>query len=512
MKKLFLLLLINISFNAQNLVTAQSRSITETKKILCSHKWVIQGMEEDGKNFPMPEQYKGAYWIFKLNGSMISFSPAAEKPEVEEATWSITEKQLTIVDVEYKTEQLYEYRLEGFADIKLRVSSTDVADDNYTLIFKQAEKIENTTTKNQQDRFELAAKKIEVTTGNYILKEGDDTFLYEITLNANGLLLKSKGQIAGPIKYTESFTTVRDILNKYYYNGNVSNVYLEVISSSKIIFYGLSKPYELIKTEDKAPDNAFSNYFDDLDVDMMLTPYYNKPQWRFLYTKGETMGTQRRQKTKSFPEKEIQKDWLDGRYVTDISFGGPDNDKNWVLINSKNKFTDQFWRTADNSTDLEKTIVDVKNKNPDFYISHITYGDGKWVLVFSKGTGYSGQTTIISSTFPEADIATYGGKGFSITDLAYGGGKWTVCMSKNPANLGQHYSTPNSWDQNKIKEYAATGYYVTETVKQGDKWWLVFSKDKNISSQQIDFSEKIPAEEIQKRWKEGYDVSRTYYY
>lgn len=509
MKKLFLLLLINISFNPQNLVTAQSLSIAETKTILCSHKWLLQGLEENGKSIEIPELQRGYYWIFKSNGTMISFTPAFKGEEEDEATWYITENYLSTTEVKSKERNVFKYRLENLAGLKLIVTAdADEENNKVSYIFKQAEKTGNVTTEKKQGRVELPAKKIEVTAGNYKLKEGDCTPFLEITMNSNELLLKGKDKIDGPIKYTASYKTVSDILNKYYYKGNVSDSYIEIVSTSKIIFYVKSKPCEFIKTTDETT----LNYFDDFNSNNFLMYFDNTPQWRYLYTKGEKMGIQRKQQTKSFPEKEIQKDWLDGRYVTDISFGGPGDDKNWVLINSKNKFTDQLWRTADNSTDLEKTIVDVKNKNPDFYISHITYGDGKWVLIFSKGTRYSSQTTIISSTFPEADITKYGTQGLSITDLAYGGGKWVVCMSKDPELMGQHYVTLESWDQEKINKNAEKGYYVTETVKQDDKWRLVFSKDKNITSQKIDLSEKITAEQIQKRWQEGFDVSRIYYY
>jgi hypothetical protein len=281
-----------------------------------------------------------------------------------------------------------------------------------------------------------------------------------------------------------------------------------VITEREIKYYDKKDIPEEVKNAGKS--KSFS-YFEDLEFD--LKPEAVAPSlWRFIYTKGETFGEQTRRATKEFPEKEIKEDVGEGFYITDLSYGGNTNDNYWVMIVSKTKYTDQIWKINKDKEELRAAIISMRKDRPDLYISKITYGGGKWVAVSSKGTGYTGQTTLMGVAFPEAAIKEYGAKDYTITDMAYGAGLWVVGMSKGTNTLGQHFSTSIAWDQKLVDENASKGYYLTETAKDGDKLYMVFTKKANISNQDIEATETIPNKEILSKWEKGYKLSGTCFY
>ena len=401
MKKLFLLLLINLFFNCSNLY-AQSLSIEDTKKMLCSNKWFLRRLEQDGKMFSVPKELLGLKMVFQSNGNMYSYLPGSKESDATIWTWSITKSYLTI----YKSsgKEVNKYRLEDFIGYKLYLTDND-EDDMPTFVFEQAEKI--------------AEKIAETKAGN-----------------------------AG---------------------------------------------------------TPFVNYFEE---SIFIAAF---PQWRFLYTKGEKLGTQRRVAEKEFPAAKIKTAWNEDFYISDMSYGGKGSEKYWVMVVSKNSYTGQLYKIRENTDELKTAIEDMRKTEPGYYISHLAFGNNKWVLVGSKGTGYTNQTTIISDYFPEENIKENWKTDFHITSMAYSGSKWVVVMSKSSTVTKQHFHTWNSWDQDKIDTETNDENYLTEAVKAGDKWYMIFSQDKDMYSQNIESTETIPDKQIQNKWEKGYDLSRTFY-
>ncbi|HEY6437596.1 MAG TPA: hypothetical protein VIY47_13470, partial [Ignavibacteriaceae bacterium] len=235
-------------------------------------------------------------------------------------------------------------------------------------------------------------------------------------------------------------------------------------------------------------------------------------KWHFAYTRGEKLGTQKWKKSKTFPVDKINADWKENYYITDISYGGIGNEKEWFVTSSKTKYTTQLWKLKSNTDELKAAIEEIRKTRPEHFISHIAYGDDQWVLVASKGTGYTNQTTIMSRKFPEENIKENWKTDYYITDMAYGGGWWTVVMSKGSTITKQHFHIWDSWDQLKINNEVAKGDYLTEAVKQGEKWYMLFSMDKYISAQDSEVSETIPEKTISNKWGNGYSISRSFYY
>ncbi|MBK7122936.1 MAG: hypothetical protein IPH68_09085 [Chitinophagaceae bacterium] len=401
MKKLFLLLLINLFFNCSNLY-AQSLSIDDTKKMLCSNKWFLRRLEQDGKMFSVPKELLGLKMVFQSNGNMYSYLPGSKESDATIWTWSITKSYLTI----YKSsgKEVNKYRLEDFIGYKLYLTDND-EDDMPTFVFEQAEKI---------------AEKI----------------------------AETKPEKAG---------------------------------------------------------TPFVNYFDE----SIFTA--TNPQWRFLYTKGEKLGIQRRVAEKEFPAAAIKKAWDEGFYVSDMSYGSNGSEKYWVMVVSKNSYTGQLYKIRENTDELKTAIEDMQKTEPGYYISHIAFCNNKWVLVGSKGTGYTNQTTIISDYFPEENIKENWKTLYQITSMAYSGSKWVVVMSKGSTVTEQHFHTWDSWDMDEIETEALDYNYLTEAVKTPDKWYMVFSEDDDINSQDIENTETIPDKQIQSKWKNGFELSRTFY-
>ena len=377
---------------------AQSLSIEETKKMLCSYKWFLRRLEQDGKMFSVPKEIQGLKMVFKSNGTVYSFLPDTKESDATIWTWEITKTYLTI----YKSsdKEVNKYRLVDFIGYKLYLTDND-EEDMPTFVFEQADEIPETK-----------------------------------------------------------------------------------------------------------PDNTAFSYFDDLDASVFSG---FKPQWRFLYTKGEKLGIQRRIAEKEFPVAAIKTAWNEGYYVSDISYGDNGSEKYWVMVISKNSYTGQLYKMRDNTDELKTAIEDMRTTEPDYYISHLTFGNNKWALVGSKGTGYSSQTTIISTDFPEENIKENWKTDYHITSMAYSGSKWVVVMSKGSTITKQHFHTWDLWDQDKIDTETDKENYLTETVKAGDKWYMIFSQDKEMYSQDIEITETIPDKEIRSKWEKGYNLSRTFF-
>src|SRR5436190_16242477 len=96
MKKLFLLFFFGILVHSQNTVTAQGLSIEETKKILCSHKWVITRTESEGERSKVEKELEGMRWVFKTDGTVIGYLPSQKESEAEVGKWTITKTQIDI--------------------------------------------------------------------------------------------------------------------------------------------------------------------------------------------------------------------------------------------------------------------------------------------------------------------------------------------------------------------------------------------------------------------------------
>ncbi len=138
MKKLFLLFVFSIIINCQNDISAQSLSIEETKEKLCSNKWFLRRLEQDGKMFTVPKEIQGLKMVFKSNGTMYSYLPSGKESASEIWKWSITKTTLFIQKP--SGEEINKYELKDFMGYKLYMTAVD-DDEMPTFVFEMAEKI-----------------------------------------------------------------------------------------------------------------------------------------------------------------------------------------------------------------------------------------------------------------------------------------------------------------------------------------------------------------------------------
>lgn len=304
--------------------------------------------------------------------------------------------------------------------------------------------------------------------------------------------------------------TDRDEVRFLYRLEKASVYYLYLENTEDDGYTGVFKQAEKIENSRAAvsvpADNKIMlDYFSSLgEIDMT--------QWYFSYTKGEKMNTQRWKLRKSFPATEILAAWKEDFYITDLIYSDRNNFKEWLLVTSKNKYTNQLYIKNSHADSLRSTIETGNHTYPGYAITHIAYGDSKWITVYSKGTGYTYQTTMMTRQFPEESIKENWKKDYHITDMVYGGGWWTIIMSKGSTITKQHHHIWDSWEQSNIDEEGISDKYLTEAVKQGGKWYMIFSEDKDISTQDTEVDISIPEKTISAKWNSGYFISRAFFY
>lgn len=309
-------------------------------------------------------------------------------------------------------------------------------------------------------------------------------------------------------KYT---ITTNKITISYTYGNDVYNYKLEDFIGYKLYLTDADDneaPTFVFEHAEKIEPATVSAVEEEFDFEDLFV----SSSWHFTYTKGEKLGSQRYKMSETFPSDKISADWKEDYYITDISYGGSGAAKEWVLVTSKNNYTDQLWQYEKNITELKAAIEGLQKTKPGHYITHLVYGDGKWVLVASSGTGYTAQTTIMSTQFPEETIKENWKKDFHITDMDFGGDRWTVVMSKGSSITSQHYHIWDSWEQTKINSEIDGDKYLTEIVKHNGKWYTVFSEDKNIYKQETDVDVSFPKTTIRSNWDAGYTISSAFYY
>ncbi len=389
-------------FNSINFIYAQDLSIAETKKILSSNKWLISRIEEDGERTEVEKEMQGQKWVFKPDGIVYSYLPSEKESAAQGGKWSVTKTHIIINIGDDLDPVKYLYKLEKASVYYLYLENLE--DMGYTAVFKQAEKIESTTTQ-------------------------------------------------------------------------------------------VSKPADNLSEFD---------YFSFLDV--------FPGQWYFSYTKGEKISTQRWKSKKSFPAPEILAEWKEDFYITDLVYSDRNSVKEWLLITSKNKYKTQLYIQNTKADSLKSTIETGNHSYPGYAITHIAYGDGKWITVYSKGTGFTAQTTLMTREFPEESIKENWKKDYHVTDMVYGGGWWTIIMSKGSSITKQHHHIWDTWEQSNIDEEGMSNKYLTESVKQGSKWYMIFSEDRDIYTQDTEVELTVPEKTISTKWSNGYFISRAFYY
>lgn len=225
--------------------------------------------------------------------------------------------------------------------------------------------------------------------------------------------------------------------------------------------------------------------------------FSQKDQWNLIMSKGTGFSDQRWKTRIYFPKDEIKSEWDDGYYITDLTY----NDGKWAVVMSKGTtFTQQKWRTR--TYFPEKEIDEAWDEG--YNITHLTYGNGVWALVVSKtGSSQPAQLWRTRTYYPEAEIKENWDKGYYITDLVYGDGKWALVMTKGTGFSTQSWRTRAYYPQDEIKELWDQGYHITNLTYGNGLWALVMTKGSGLGQQWWRTRTYFPENEIKEIWDNG---------
>ena len=148
----------------------------------------------------------------------------------------------------------------------------------------------------------------------------------------------------------------------------------------------------------------------------------------------------------------------------------------------------------------------------DYHISEVAYGDGRWSIVTTRGSGMTRQGFRRDSEFPQSYIREKWDEGFFISDLSYGNGEWLVVTSKGYRYTNQSYHS-GTYEEIKIKIQAAwdNDFHITELVNAGSKWFVVMTKGTGYTHQTLFRRNEFPEEMIAEKWDEDFVITSLAY-
>ncbi|OVA00852.1 Protein kinase domain [Macleaya cordata] len=152
-----------------------------------------------------------------------------------------------------------------------------------------------------------------------------------------------------------------------------------------------------------------------------------------------------------------------------------------------------------------------KGRDDGLYISCVASAANLWALIMDAGTGFSAQVYELSDSFLHKDyIMRLWEKNFYISSLSgTANGNSLVVMSKGTSYTQQCYkvsdSFPFKWINKKWKE----GFQVTSMTTSGSRWGVVMSRNSGYSDQVVELDFLYPSEGIHWRWESGYRITST---
>jgi hypothetical protein len=166
-------------------------------------------------------------------------------------------------------------------------------------------------------------------------------------------------------------------------------------------------------------------------------------------------------------------------------------------------YSSQIWRTRTYFPEEEIKRGWEEGKR----ITHLTYGNGLWVLVMSKGTSYSSQIWRTRTYFPEEEIKRGWEEGKRITHLTYGNGLWALVMSEGTGIKSQIWRKRGYFPEEEIAKGWNDNKHVTSLTYDNKFWILVMSESNLLTNQLWRTRINFPKEEIDKGWNSGYNIS-----
>jgi hypothetical protein len=149
----------------------------------------------------------------------------------------------------------------------------------------------------------------------------------------------------------------------------------------------------------------------------------------------------------------------------------------------------------------------VESRKGDYRITNLGFGEGKWVVSMSRGTGIGQQSWELNPSFPSEWINEKWDDGFYINALAFGNGQWSVAMARETGYTSQSWRTEAAFPKSWIKEKWDARYYITSVGFGGGSWAVVMSRGKGYTGQTYKVDASFPADWIQEQWNAGYHIT-----
>jgi hypothetical protein len=197
-------------------------------------------------------------------------------------------------------------------------------------------------------------------------------------------------------------------------------------------------------------------------------------------------------------------------YITDFDFG---NGIYSIILEKSNEILDQFhwWSKTYDSDKISETW------EKGYGITHLFYDETDWIYVFSKLKIQKPQAIELHSDFDilKEKINTRRAEGYSISKIAFGNDKW-VALSLKDIGYNSDWTTIEKIDVETLKRMTSDGKIITDLVFSNfsdkkcfgeNKWAIGYGKHIEYNYQIIESSPNFPSEIIEKRLKDGYDLS-----
>jgi serine/threonine protein kinase len=147
----------------------------------------------------------------------------------------------------------------------------------------------------------------------------------------------------------------------------------------------------------------------------------------------------------------------------------------------------------------------------DYYLTGLAYGDGTWLVVMSLGGAYSDQSYLVKAEFPEEYIREKWGEDYDITHLAYGDGQWAVVMTEDTGYGRQAYKIWGSFPEAFVREKSEAGYSITGLAFGDGQWVVAMSEGVAYSRQVYRLEADFPQAFIRELWDQGLRITGLAY-
>ncbi len=148
--------------------------------------------------------------------------------------------------------------------------------------------------------------------------------------------------------------------------------------------------------------------------------------------------------------------------------------KSWFVVMNKNAYKTEA-ETYKGPGPWPTEWIRSKWKD-GYYISHVAGEKDGWVVVMSKGTGFTNQKYFGPGAFPEKGIGDSAPEGYRITGIAGFQNTWVAVVSKGTPYGHQRFTFPTDFSGKAdwIKSRWDDGYRIThlagDSVKSGKKY------------------------------------------